>query len=221
MKKVLITGASRGIGKCIKEKFLKEGYDVFCPTREELDLSNEESVNKFIEKYSNEKIDIIINNAGINEINLIEDIKDEEINNMFAVNLVTPIKIIRTFAKGMKERKFGRIINISSIWGVISKEGRCVYSATKNGIHGVTNTLAIELAPYNILVNTICPGFTLTNLTKKNNTKEQIEEISKEIPLKRMAYPEEIADAVYYLGCSNNTYITGQKLIIDGGYSSK
>lgn len=221
MKKVLITGASRGIGKCIKEKFLKEGYDVFCPTREELDLSNEESVNKFIEKYSNEKIDIIINNAGINEINLIEDIKDEEMKNMFAVNLVTPIKIIRTFVKGMKERKFGRIINISSIWGVISKEGRCVYSATKNGIHGVTNTLAIELAPYNILVNTICPGFTLTNLTKKNNTKEQIEEIAKEIPLKRMAYPEEIADAVYYLGCSNNTYITGQKLIIDGGYSSK
>ena len=94
-----------------------------------------------------------------------------------------------------------------------------MYSAAKNGIHGVTNALALELAPYNVLVNTICPGFTLTELTKKNNTEEQILQISSIIPLGRMAQPEEIAEFIYFLGSDKNTYITGQKIMIDGGYT--
>ena len=121
----------------------------------------------------------------------------------------------------MKMNRFGRIINIGSIWAVVSKEGRCVYSATKNGIHGVTNTLAVELAPYNILVNTVCPGFTLTELTKKNNTEEQIKNIVKDIPLGRMAEPEEIAEVVYFLGTEKNTYLTGQKITVDGGFAER
>ena len=84
--------------------------------------------------------------------------------------------------------------------------GRCVYSATKNGVHGVTNTLAVELAPYNILVNTVCPGFTLTELTYKNNTLEQIESINKDIPMGRMAEPREMAEVVYFLCSDKNTY---------------
>lgn len=124
-------------------------------------------MNKFIENNKDIKIDIIINNAGINEINFIENITDDEIDKMITVNLIAPMKLIRNFVPKMKMNRFGRIINIGSIWAVVSKEGRCVYSATKNGIHGVTNTLAVELAPYNILVNTVCPGFTLTELTKK------------------------------------------------------
>ena len=112
-------------------------------------------------------------------------------------------------------------MNIGSIWATVSKSGRCVYSATKNGIHGVTNTLAVELAPYNILVNTVCPGFTLTELTYKNNTEEQIAEISKDIPIGRMAEPKEMAEVVYFLGSENNTYLTGQKITVDGGFAEK
>lgn len=200
MYNVLITGASRGIGKAIKERYVNSGYIVIAPTRKELDLSDEKSLNKFIENNKDIKLDIIINNAGINEINFIENITDDEIDKMITVNLIAPMKLIRNFVPKMKMNRFGRIINIGSIWAVVSKEGRCVYSATKNGIHGVTNTLAVELAPYNILVNTVCPGFTLTELTKKNNTEEQIKNIVKDIPLGRMAEPEEIAEVVYFLG---------------------
>ena len=135
------------------------------------------------------------------------------------INLIAPILLLKGFTPKMKEQRYGRIVNIGSIWSVVSKEGRCTYSASKNGIHGVTNTLAVELAPYNILVNTVCPGFTLTELTYKNNTEEQINSISEQIPMKRMAKPDEIAKVVYFLSCKDNTYLTGQKIVVDGGYT--
>lgn len=219
--KALITGASRGIGKVTAQKFINEGYEVYAPTRSELDLADDISIEKYIEKYKDVKFDVIVNNAGINDINLIENITDNEIQNMFQVNLLGPIKLLRGFVNGMKQKNYGRIVNIGSIWAVVSKEGRSIYSATKNGIHGITNSLAIELAPYNILVNTVCPGFTLTELTKKNNSEREIATISKQIPMGRMAEPKEIAEVVYFLGSDFNTYITGQKIVVDGGYSIK
>ncbi len=221
MRKVLITGASRGIGKAIADKFETEGYQVITPTRGDMDLSNPESVETFVEKHQNEYFDVIINNAGINEINEITQVTDEELQAMMNINLISPIRLLRGFTEQMKRHQYGRIVNIGSIWATVSKSGRCVYSATKNGIHGVTNTLAVELAPYNILVNTVCPGFTLTELTYKNNTEEQIAEISKDIPIGRMAEPKEMAEVVYFLGSENNTYLTGQKITVDGGFAEK
>lgn len=221
MRKVFLTGGARGIGKAIADKFIECNYEVVAPTRAELDLSNEISINNYIKAHKDIYYDVIINNAGCNDINEITEVTDAEINNMIAVNLVAPIKLLRGFVGAMKEKKYGRIVNIGSIWATVSKGGRCVYSATKNGIHGVTNTLAIELAPYNILVNTVCPGFTLTELTYKNNTPEQIAEISKDIPLGRMAEPKEMAEVVYFLCSESNTYLTGQKIMVDGGFSEK
>lgn len=221
MRKVLITGGSRGIGKAVAARFKEAGYEVICPTRQEMDLADPESVEKYIEANKDTVVDVIVNNAGINDINRIEDITDGEIDSMMQINLMSPIRILRGFAANMKKQKYGRIVNIGSVWAVVSKPGRCIYSATKNGIHGVTNTLAVELAPDNILVNTVCPGFTLTELTYKNNTPEQIESISADIPMQRMAQPNEIAELIYFLGSEANTYITGQKITIDGGYTSK
>ena len=111
---------------------------------------------------------------------------------MIATNLVAPIKLLRGFTGSMKHKKYGRIVNIGSIWAVVSKGGRCVYSATKNGIHGVTNTLAVELAADNILVNTVCPGFTMTELTVKNNTPEEIDALIESVSTirRRMGYGE-------------------------------
>lgn len=219
--KALVTGGSRGIGKRIAEQLEREGCQVYAPTREELDLSDEESIKVFVERHKEEKYDIIVNNAGINDINDIENVTDEEIERAMQINLLAPLKLLRAFVPGMKERQYGRIVNIGSIWGIVSKKGRTVYSITKHGIHGLTKTLAVELAEYNILVNTICPGFTLTELTKKNNTSEQIAAISQEIPMKRMAEPQEIADAVCYLVSERNTYLTGQLIAVDGGYTSR
>lgn len=221
MRTAFVTGGSRGIGRAIVQKFKENGYRVVAPTRQELDLTSSESIANYIEANRTECFDVIVNNAGGNDIHEIDCITDEEIENMMSVNLIAPIKLLRGLTGSMKKAGYGRIVNIGSIWAVVSKPGRCVYSATKNGIHGVTNTLAVELAPYNILVNTVCPGFTLTELTRKNNTAEEIEEISKSIPMKRMAEPEEIAEIVYFLCSEKNTYMTGQKITVDGGFAEQ
>lgn len=222
MRRVLVTGGSRGIGKAIAEKFEKEGYEVITPSRQELNLADSASVEKYVMLQKEQApFDVIINNAGCNDIHLVEDITDEELSEMMNVNLIAPIRLIRGLVVPMKERRYGRIVNIASIWAVVSKAGRCVYSAAKNGIHGVTNTLAVELAQYNILVNTVCPGFTLTELTRKNNTEEEIAQISADIPMGRMAQPEEIAQVVYFLASDENTYLTGQKIAVDGGFTEK
>lgn len=217
----LVTGGSRGIGKAVCEKFEAMGYDVVAPTRVELDLSSSVSVERFLELHEKDVYDVIVNNAGINDVNDIENVTDDEIERAMSINLVTPLKLLRKFVPAMKERQYGRIVNIGSIWSIVSKRGRVVYSMTKHGIHGITKTLAVELAEYNILVNTVCPGFTLTELTYKNNTAEQIKRIEQDIPIGRMAQPDEIAAAIAYLADERNTYLTGQLIAVDGGFTSK
>ena len=221
MKNALVTGGSRGIGAEIVKLLSEQGYNVFAPSHAEMDLSDLNSVSGYMEKCKDITFDIVVNNAGINDINCVEAITDDELQNMIKVNLMSPISIIRSVAVNMKKQHYGRIVNVGSIWGIVGKPGRTVYSATKHGIHGVTQTLAVELAPYNILINTVCPGFTLTELTRKNNTKEQIDEISAFIPMGRMAEPVEQAKVICYLASETNTYITGQQLVVDGGYTAK
>ena len=217
--RVLITGASKGIGKATAEIFSSHGYELEIPSHSELNLSSIESVKAYTEKMKDEPLDTIVNNAGINEITELMDADDATINSMLMVDLMAPIYLLRGSIQRLKRSDAGRIVNIGSIWAVVSKPGRSLYSAAKNGMHGVTNALAVELANNKILVNTVCPGFTLTELTRKNNTDEQIKEISQMIPLKRMAQPEEIAKAVYFLGGMENSYITGQRLVVDGGFT--
>lgn len=221
MKTVLVTGGSRGIGKAICERFAQAGYRVVAPTRAEMDLADAASVEAFITSNRDTEFDVIVNNAGINDIHPIERITDDEIDRAMAINLTSPMRLLRGLVGGMKRRGYGRIVNIGSIWGVVSKAGRCTYAATKHAIHGVTNTLAVELALDGILVNTVCPGFTLTELTLQNNTPEQMLSICAEIPLGRMAEPREIAELVYFLGSEQNTYITGQQIVADGGFSER
>ena len=221
MRTVLITGGGRGIGKAIAEKFQSEGYKVVAPKREELNLSDNASIDNYIENNCNVVFDVIINNAGINPINLVEEMKDKDFDDTIQVNLKAPYKLVKGFVKGMKAQNYGRIVNISSIWGLVSKEGRLSYSATKSGINGITSTLAVELGENNILVNSVCPGYVATELTKQNVPEADAEKIKKLIPLGRFAEPEEIAEVVFFLASDKNTYITGQKIAIDGGYVAK
>lgn len=217
--RALITGGSRGIGKATVEMFERHGYDVLAPSRAELDLSNPDSVEQFVGDHRGEPLDTIINNAGINDLTLIEEADDETIARMIEVDLLSPIRLLRGFVPSLKSSQAGRVVNIGSIWAAVSKPGRGLYSAAKHGMHGITNALALELAEHGVLVNTVCPGFTATELTTQNNTPEQIAAIERDVPLGRMARPEEIAAAVYWLGSQENSYITGQKILVDGGFT--
>lgn len=219
-KTVFITGAARGIGKAIYQKLKSEKYKIIAPTRDELDLNDNVSIYQYIETHKNLKIDILINNAGINFPTWIDELTDENINQHIQTNLAAPIKLIGAFVPNMKKNKWGRIINISSIFGIVARGKQTMYSATKHAINGVTKALALELGPYNILVNSVCPGFTNTDLVKRN-TPEKNALIAKDIPLGRFAEPKEIAELVSFLISDKNTYINGQCLVIDGGFTCR
>lgn len=215
----LITGASRGIGKAICDKFVAEGYNVLSPGRTELDLASFASISAFIKKNAGEPIDVIVNNAGINKPSAIEAATREDFEETLQINVKAPFQLVQGFASGMKKRRYGRIVNIGSIWGVISKAGRVTYATSKSALLGMTRSMAIELAPYGILVNAVCPGFVDTDMTRKNLGAQGIKDVEKAIPLGRLALPMELAETVYFIASETNTYLTGQAIIVDGGYS--
>lgn len=217
-RKILITGGTRGIGQAIVLRFKKAHYQVLAPTRQELDLANPHSVQAFIRKNRGLVLEGLINNAGVSRLAGIEELNFQDFNWVQEVNVTSPLRLIQAFVSGMKKKKYGRIVNLSSIWGVTSKERRLAYSASKFALNGITKSLAVELAPYRILVNAVCPGYVDTDLTRQNVTVAQRKLIQKNIPLGRFAKPEEIANLVYYLASEENTYLTGQSLIVDGGF---
>jgi 3-oxoacyl-[acyl-carrier protein] reductase len=217
MKNILITGASRGIGESIKCILQNKGFHCITPTRRELDILDLSSIESYFSSLD-VHIDGLVNNAAINIIGDIDAINDNDIEKMISANLIAPLKIIQFVVKGMKHKRLGKIVNISSIWGIRSKEFRTLYSLTKFGINGVTKSLARELGKDNILVNSIAPGYVNTEMTSQNIPKDVQDKIKEDIPLKRFAEPEEIAQLVAFLLSDENTYITGQTLTIDGGF---
>lgn len=204
---ILITGGSRGIGKAIVEIFANNGHLVYAPSREELDLTCSINLNK-------REFDVIVNCAGINPIKYLNDISDTEV---MKINYFSPLEIIQQCIPYMVDKKYGRIINIGSVWIDKAKPGRLAYSASKNALHALTKSITAEYGRLNILANTISPGFIETDMTFQNNTPEDILKIKNNIPVNRLGKPEEIAKLVYYLTIDNN-YISGQNITIDGGY---
>ncbi len=238
-KKILITGGTRGIGANLCEAFLSEGAFVYATGTDKehirdlneskktqikylyLDFSSLASVNECLEDLSKlDRIDVLINNAGVNKINYIENVEYEDWDWINNVNLKGPFLLTKTIVPKMKVQKSGKIINIASIFGVVSKVKRSVYSTTKWGLIGFTKAMALELAPYNILVNALSPGFVDTELTRKILSSDEIEVLRQHIPQKRLASCDEITKTVLFLASDHNTYITGQNIIIDGGFTS-
>jgi len=214
----LITGASRGIGRAIAERLTADGCHVLIPTRAEMDLRSSESITSYLSSL-HEPIDILVNNAGINRVAPLENIQRQDIQDTLQINLISSLQLIQGLTPAMIKNKFGRIVNISSMWSVISRAGRISYGMSKTAVNGLTRSLAIELAPFNILVNAVAPGYVLTDLTRQNNSEAELEKIKDAIPIKRLAEPVEIANVVSFLCSDNNTYMTGQTIVVDGGFS--
>jgi 3-oxoacyl-[acyl-carrier protein] reductase len=218
-KKVLLTGGSRGIGKAIYELLSEKGYDVFAPTRSELDLSCRKSIEEFVDKYQNQRFGVLINNAGINPLNSLSDIQDQDWEECLQVNLTASFLLIKGFSISMIEQQYGRIVNMASVWSVISKEKRMTYSVSKTGLIGLTRTAAIELGKHNILVNAISPGFIKTELTDSNLSLEEQLQLTSKMPLQRLGTTKEVAELTAFLVSDKNTFMSGQNVVIDGGFT--
>ena len=219
-KTALVTGVSGGIGKSIKQSLMNEQIEVISPSRSELDLSSSESINNFLTNLS-KSIDILVNNAGILKVGKHNDLSSSDFQEILQVNVIAPFVLMSKLSDSMKENKFGRIVNISSIWSQVSREGRSIYSASKAAVDSLTRSFALELSSYNILVNSVAPGYVNTELIKKNNSQTELDYIKKNIPLGRFAETSEIANLVTFLCSEKNSYITGQVITIDGGYILK
>lgn len=233
-KTSIVTGGTRGIGKAICDILFESGCNIIAtgtrlnkgmtPDKKrlkyvQLDFLDPDSVKSFIKTVRQlKRVDILINNAGINIIEPINKMNKHNWDKVLQVNLTGPMLLIKEISSVMKKQKKGRILNISSIWAAISKEGRSSYSASKTGLIGLTRTAALDLASHNILVNALCPGFTLTELTHSTLSKEEITSLSERIPLRRLAKADEIARVAVFLCSDLNTYITGQSIIADGGF---
>lgn len=234
MANILITGASRGIGKSIA-KLLSYENNVFITARnEELlsSLSKEikalslpcdlcEDISKLKEFILNNKIDVLVNNAGDYEYSNTDDMKDENIERILKINLEIPIKLSKICIPYMKKKKWGRIINIGSISGVMGEAYASVYSASKAGLIGLSKSLALELAEYGITVNTINPGWVETDLGKSSieDSDFSLEETLEIIPQKRFVQPIEVAELVKYLLSDKAKGITGQSINLCAGLS--
>ncbi len=221
MRIALVTGASRGIGEAIARILSEQGNQVLTPSREEMDLNIAASITTYIDHLlsTDTHIDILVNNAGINKIANVGNISARDLQETMQVNTFAAIQLIQSLAPGMQKNHFGRIVNISSIWSMVSKIGRTNYSMSKSALNALTRSLAVELAPDNVMINSVAPGFVLTDLTRKNNTAAELEKIKQNIPIKRFAAPDEIAQVVAFLCSENNSYLTGQTLVVDGGYT--
>ena len=219
-KTALITGTSRGIGSSIKEILQNDDIKILSPSRNELDLSSSESISKFLSEIS-EDIDIIVNNAGILKVGKAEEFSIKDFQDILQVNVLAPFQIISGIVGGMKRKKFGRIVNISSIWGEKSKSGRSIYSTSKAALNALTRSFAVEFAEHNILVNSIAPGYIETDMMKQCNSEKELDIIKNSIPMKRFGKKTEISELVKFLCSEKNSYITGQILTIDGGFTCK
>lgn len=221
MRTALITGASRGIGKAIAAELEKQGWNLLLPTRTELNLADNPSVDRFCRGIAGTTVDLLVNNAGINYIHPFPEIPEEQWEEMLQVNLTAPRKLIQAVLPAMAAQGWGRIVNISSILSLVSREKRAAYSATKSAINALTRTTAIEFGRQGILINAVCPGYIETEMTRINNTPEDLAAVCETIPLGRLAEPEEIAKVVVFLGSEQNSYITGQTIVADGGFTCR
>jgi len=232
LKRALVTGGTRGIGAAISRELASLGVEVIVTARSTescahsqfvchtIDFSDVDATQTFIKQVAQMSIDVLVNNAGINIISPFSSIVRKEFEVVQRVNLTAPMNLCQAVLPHMRAQRWGRIVNVTSIWAEVSKEQRASYSASKFGLVGLTKALAAEVARDGILANCVSPGVIETELTQNILGDDGIEALRREIPIGRLGRPEEIASLVGFLASEKNSYISGQAIIIDGGFVS-
>ena len=241
----LVTGGNKGLGKAMARGLAEAGADVFIASRHEdqlkaaleeilagtgrkggyavCDVSNRDDVKRLartaVEKMG--RVDILINNAGMNAPQPIDQVADETWDRVVEVNLNSVMALTRALVPQMKERKWGRIVHISSIMGQVSKEGRNVYSATKAALMGLAKASALDLGPFNITVNCIAPGPFLTDMPMSVLSDAEKKIFADRTALGRWGQPRELVGPALLLCSDAGSYVTGQVLFVDGGYLAR
>lgn len=241
MQTAVITGASKGIGRAIAELFAKKGFNVvICynsSAEDALSLENElrnsscsvasfkadvkstEDIKALFE-FAYDKfgsIDVLINNAGVSQIKLLNDMTDDDINNLNGTNFIGSVKCVREAIPYMLKNHSGAIVNVSSMWGITGASCESVYSGTKGALISFTKAIAKELGPSGIRVNCVAPGVIDTDMNK-DLSNETMVELCQSTPLGRIGKPSDVAEAVYFLCSDRASFITGQTLSVDGGF---
>ena len=241
MKTVLITGASRGIGRATAVAFAQNGYDVavnynksseaaekLCSELEQCgvkaksfqaDVADRNAVNEMVQQIEADfgKITVLVNNAGIAEQALFSDISEEMWDRMFDVNVKGAYNCTQAVLSHMIHNKYGRIINVSSMWGISGASCEVHYSASKAALIGFTKALAKEVGLSGITVNCVAPGVIATEMNG-HLSEEIMEELKNETPMGRIGAPEDVAEAILFLASDKSGFITGQVLSVDGGF---
>ena len=233
-KIVLVTGASRGIGLEAAKHFSKEGYKVIGTSRGDfnlgeligddsaisvqLDLMSKQSIKNLFADLKSEDLlpSVLVNNAGITKDQLFLRMKDEDWDDVIETNLNGLFRVTKAFIKPMVKNKFGRVINISSVAGLMGNSGQVNYSSSKSAMVGFSRSLAKELGSRNITSNVVAPGFIETDMTTFLNDDDKAE-VSKNIPMKRFGTVEDVARCIMFLASDEANYITGQTISVDGG----
>ena len=229
--RAVVTGATRGIGYAIAERLLKDGLEVIVTGTKkngkypagssyyQVDFLDEDSTNKFINFLKKQQINILVNNAGINKISEFSSIDIDDFDRILRINLRAPFQICQAVIPYMEKIKWGRIVNLTSVFGNISKEYRAAYSSSKFGLDGMTVALAAEVSEKGILANSVGPGIIDTDMTRDVLGDSGIAKLKGQTPMKRLGQASEIASLVSWLVSNENTYMTGQNLMIDGGFT--
>ena len=214
----LVLGGRGAIGNAIASRLQLDGCEVKVVGRREFNLDDSDQIDNFF-KTNNNNYDILIHSAGLNCPKLFENLSDVEIKESLNVNLLGFLKVAQACLSYWRTQTYGRILVISSLYGFLARKGRLPYTLSKHALVGAVKTLAIELAPYGILVNSLSPGYIDTKMTHQNNSPEIISKFVSCIPLGRLGKPEDIAEVAAFICSSKNRYLTGQDLVVDGGFS--
>ncbi len=227
----LVTGGTRGIGHAIAARLLADGARVAVtgtradgagPVGSEyraVDFADAAATRGFADEIAGRGLDILVNNAGINKVAPFAEIDPADFARLQQVNVTAPFLLARAVVAGMAARGWGRILTLSSIWGRISKAGRAGYSASKFAVDGMTAALAAEVAGFGVLANCVAPGFIDTELTREVLGEAGMRELARQVPAGRLGRPEEVAALAAWLVGPENTYVSGQNIVIDGGFT--